>query len=764
MTARPKLNNKYQRPSVISLTLGLLLIFGLGSALILSRNNQDVRQQAKTLTNLQTENSVVVIKDRVLDTGLIKTINPMSDSFMDETKKPKINPLLQTGETRTNIYANYYRQSGLHQKIISSPSTAPIVQKVMVIVYDTHLLPCCTSFPYMYTPQYLSELTASSLEEASIEKGYQPQLFPNSSPNVDLVITDTIIHSNQTPKTYDANGYQIADYNKILTDHGVCSKVNQGLVDEVWLWADRTGGYKESIMAGPANQIFNTNGQPIIRTDCNKAIHIMGFNYEIFASGDGSGGVLNPSVANELHSFGHRVENTLALFWDGKDRYTAVPGDTYFEYDGKVGYWGLFDPGAYLGNVEFPPNTLTQYGYHDSQSKLSEYYWWTPQHRYYGTYTSCSDWLCFEELYHLRYLQNIPGKCNSFNLTKANGQPMPSMWYAIYKNLYHYESSACSPASPPQIPSPTPVPTSTPIPLPACPPQLVSPPFYAELTTPPVFFPQFVWSACQGAKSYQVNIRANNFEYTSPTVTNTSLSPEVYLPYGLSYTWRVRSCANPGGQTLCEAPSAYSYEHHFMFNRLISVFKPYSGSIATMPLAIVSDSCVFQSCQAVVVGPGVVFTSPTVAGTTFEVPTSLAFQNGQEYVAKVRGCEVAPGSNTCDMPKSFGPNRYFWWQSAQPCPPQMVRPTDQEVLFSNNFSWKGCGEGAGTYQLSIEGESLSFLSKTIGIRDFQYPANFESNKAYQWKVRRCDNPAGQSECTNPSVWSQARTFYWTYRP
>lgn len=149
-------------------------------------------------------------------------------------------------------------------------------------------------------------------------------------PNYEIVIQELVQYSTPSPQLpgYPEPNSGTADYNAILNTHSVCSKVNQGLIDEVWLWADRTGGYWEAIMAGPADMIFSTNGPEIIREDCELPISIMGFNYERYESYNPVEATYTvPGVNASLHSFGHRVENTIAHFLDGKHR-ANVTGTT----------------------------------------------------------------------------------------------------------------------------------------------------------------------------------------------------------------------------------------------------------------------------------------------------------------------------------------------------------------------------------------------------------------------------------------------------
>jgi hypothetical protein len=307
---------------------------------------------------------------------------------------------------------------------VTNLSERQIIQKVLVIIYDTHLN---SSYPYN-DPAVLTSQLSNLLELASAERKYDNN-YSHHTPNIRINIADTIIYNTPSPLIPNQSGSGAADYNKIINDNNLCNRLNNNEFDEVWLWADRTGGYWEAIMAGPAAQIFDTNGGPIIRQDCNKAMHIMGFNYEV-------------AVDQALHSYGHRIENTLARFWDGKHKHNALPGDTYYSFAGHFYSTSSTNLG-YVGNVHFPPNATAHYDYNNFQNQETFIRGWNPQHNIPKSTTNCNAWNCNHGNYLVMWMQNIPGKCLSSTMRKVNNEAMPNMWRAILKNEFLYETSDC---------------------------------------------------------------------------------------------------------------------------------------------------------------------------------------------------------------------------------------------------------------------------------------------------------------------------------
>lgn len=94
------------------------------------------------------------------------------------------------------------------------------------------------------------------------------------------------------------------DYNAIIRDNQIEQKVNDGKVDEVFLWGGPGFGWWESAMAG--NGAYWINGGPISGVN-SKAFVLMGLNYE-------------RGLAEAAESYGHRVESIIRRVygsWEG---------------------------------------------------------------------------------------------------------------------------------------------------------------------------------------------------------------------------------------------------------------------------------------------------------------------------------------------------------------------------------------------------------------------------------------------------------------
>ena len=92
-----------------------------------------------------------------------------------------------------NMAAYFLRDMGVDPLYLPDvPSdTSPIVQKVLVLIYDTHTLPGFGD-PFYTDPNLLSRKVESSMENASKFRGYSNS---DATPEIDFSIVNTITHN-----------------------------------------------------------------------------------------------------------------------------------------------------------------------------------------------------------------------------------------------------------------------------------------------------------------------------------------------------------------------------------------------------------------------------------------------------------------------------------------------------------------------------------------------------------------------------------------
>ncbi|MFQ6131213.1 MAG: hypothetical protein ACE5R4_04195 [Armatimonadota bacterium] len=151
------------------------------------------------------------------------------------------------------------------------------------------------------------------------------------------------------------------DYRAIIEEFGICEKVENRQIDEVFLFGAPYFGYYESIMVGKG--AYWCNAPPLDDVDCSRRFVIMGFNYE-------------RGVGEMLEDLGHRTESILWHVygsWEPKEthawnRFTL----TEKALPGKAG----------CGNVHYAPNSESDYDWGNQR-----YVW-----------STCDDWYNYPNL------------------------------------------------------------------------------------------------------------------------------------------------------------------------------------------------------------------------------------------------------------------------------------------------------------------------------------------------------------------------------
>lgn len=205
-----------------------------------------------------------------------------------------------------------------------------------------------------------------------------------------------------TPKTYLASwrarsGFHMpdeVDYHRLLSEFDILRKVQQGEIDEVWLFGFPYGGYYESVMAGPG--AFWCNAPPLPRTNASTTrFVIMGFNYE-------------RGVGEMLESFGHRSESIMARVFREKEDETNL-------WKRFTRYHKTHPGQAEVGNIHFAPNSQRDYDW--GNTRLVPSFcdnWYDPHgHRRPARMVNCREWgngdIRLHHMWWFRHLPHFPG-------------------------------------------------------------------------------------------------------------------------------------------------------------------------------------------------------------------------------------------------------------------------------------------------------------------------------------------------------------------
>lgn len=145
------------------------------------------------------------------------------------------------------------------------------------------------------------------------------------------------------------------DYDSILRDFDIVSKVNRGSIDEVWLFGFAYTGFYESRMVG-SGAFFCNAPELYPSQSCSRRFVVMGFNWE--------------RGVGEMHeSFCHRAESIMRQVFRRKNG-DANLFQVFTRYDKT-------SPGqAQVGTVHYAPNSDKDYDWGNSRRVACRAYAW----------------------------------------------------------------------------------------------------------------------------------------------------------------------------------------------------------------------------------------------------------------------------------------------------------------------------------------------------------------------------------------------------
>lgn len=196
------------------------------------------------------------------------------------------------------------------------------------------------------------------------------------------------------------------DYHALLRQLEVVERVNDGEIDELWVFGHPWGGFYESIMVGP--DAFWCNAPPLpaqaqtghgrVRLpQCSRRFVVMGFNYE-------------RGVDCMLEDLGHRTESMMTRLYDGRrggrrEHGGATAWEHFTRYEQVA-------PGhASVGNVHFAPNSRQDYDWGNPRPVLSDCDDWLRYPHLTGERreVTCRDWGNGDmRLHHLWWFERLP--------------------------------------------------------------------------------------------------------------------------------------------------------------------------------------------------------------------------------------------------------------------------------------------------------------------------------------------------------------------
>ncbi|MFK7801207.1 MAG: hypothetical protein AB8G95_06230 [Anaerolineae bacterium] len=229
-----------------------------------------------------------------------------------------------------------------------------------------------------------------------------------------------------------------ADYSPLFEEYDLCDLVENGNVDEVWIWAGNgdgvtLGNMHEWEISGPgwSNTVVGTYRTP----NCGRILVTMVYNF-----------TREPALA--LHSYGHRMETVMRHYqpcdmstknwpWNGAVYHNDC-GDLLSNAYGFVArpYSDNGQVGG-CGDVHHPPNisqAINQdYIYNEGSTANTICPDWNMDGSSEITNLNCQAWGCTEYGYQIWWMQNFPGY-NNTNLNR-DGETQPNWWAYQFNDL-----------------------------------------------------------------------------------------------------------------------------------------------------------------------------------------------------------------------------------------------------------------------------------------------------------------------------------------
>jgi hypothetical protein len=181
------------------------------------------------------------------------------------------------------------------------------------------------------------------------------------------------------------------DYNGMVDYYDFDTKRNNGVIDEVWVYAFPFAGMYESQLMGPG--AFWWNSLPLAHPGLERTLSVMGWNYE-------------RGLPEAMESMGHRFESAL---WKTFGRWDLNAP--------KLNNWELYTSfdkvrpsQAHIGNIHYPPNGRSDYDWVNNAYVLiyADNWFRFPYLLDQKRNVNCIEWMCGHIGYMRWWFKHLP--------------------------------------------------------------------------------------------------------------------------------------------------------------------------------------------------------------------------------------------------------------------------------------------------------------------------------------------------------------------
>jgi len=350
--------------------------------------------------------------------GVTNSLAPKVSATINPKLTPtiQVTPTVQPSLTLTPSSTPFPTPTNAAPTLTPTPSNRSnfnVTRKVYILAFN----PIMQSGRSLYAergwsdPQTMDNQIVSFFKTAS-SNGLNYQITTYNVINAFPVFLDGRQYNETTYDTCRANSancytyngtWDMLDYNNLLNTYGICSLLNSGQMDELWLYGAGWFGFYEADQAGTG--AFNTNGPVINNTTCSSPLNIMGFNVEV-------------GLGNYIEDFGHRMEGTMMTV------YTNHGINVWQKYTNTK--FGNSDPNyvAGCGQIHYTPNSAGEYIDNTTSYVLSycNNYDSYPNISYTTPLVSinCTAWNCSQTGYFTFWFEHLPRNKSKDQYGKLN--------------------------------------------------------------------------------------------------------------------------------------------------------------------------------------------------------------------------------------------------------------------------------------------------------------------------------------------------------
>lgn len=240
---------------------------------------------------------------------------------------------------------------------------------------------------YVYHPDDLSAQLQQLLEDSSRYHNYET---PSTKPTLDIEIVEVI---NKVGLRPNPTNYWYDSYARMIADEGLCDKVEDLDLDQIWMWVDPRDGVDP---APGLEYVVSSNYLQLNTLDA-------GYAKPAFCNGRKSFVIMGLDTSRTadlaLHSYGHYMEGIISTLQTAElfnNRYVSpMQSDP---------------PGRRAcGDVHFPPNGTLDYDYENLTVTPTYCEDWNPNGTGEVKNYNCTRWGCTGEGYFKWWMQNFPG-------------------------------------------------------------------------------------------------------------------------------------------------------------------------------------------------------------------------------------------------------------------------------------------------------------------------------------------------------------------